>query len=125
MVNLKPVSAVEVKFDPFEEHCKNVRDFMFYISRPKTLQTNTECKLKANIVCDRSKPTVTCNLDTGDTVVFKAENLSPLNILELFNKHISSLVPTEPPKRRLFNTAKVKIKPFGKKRGVVLLTGHI
>lgn len=36
-------------------------------------------------------------LDSGEKVVFKCDNLDTLDILRLYNKHISSLAPKEEP----------------------------
>lgn len=38
------------------------RDFLFYVSAPKIRATNPQCSLKTEVVCDRSKPTVTFSL---------------------------------------------------------------
>ncbi|KAK2582275.1 hypothetical protein KPH14_004618 [Odynerus spinipes] len=126
-INLKPVDKIVVQFDPFHEKVKETRSFLAYLSSPKIFSTNPSCILKTNVVCDRSEPTVTFNLTTGNKIIFKCANLTSLNILQYCNKHISSLVP--PPektaKELLLEKKKktrkyMKIKPFRKRRGVFL-----
>ncbi|XP_034935202.1 39S ribosomal protein L53, mitochondrial [Chelonus insularis] len=93
----KPVKQITVQFDPFHEKVDHTRNFLHYISAPRILRTNLSCYLKANVVCDRSEPTVTCDLINGEKVLFKCNNLDVVDILKLYNKHISSLAPPEVP----------------------------
>ncbi|KYQ52778.1 hypothetical protein ALC60_08067, partial [Trachymyrmex zeteki] len=72
------------------------RDFLFYVSAPKIRATNPQCSLKTEVVCDRSKPTVTFSLQSGKKIVLKTALLTSLNILQLYNKHITSLIPPDP-----------------------------
>ena len=51
---------------------------------------------------------------SGEKVVMKCNNLSVLEILQLYNKHVTSLVPPEPEKEEDLK-AKLKTKK-GKKR---------
>jgi len=94
---LKPVSKITVQFDPFQERVQHIRKFLAYISASKFQATNLSCTLKTNVVCDRSEPTVTCDLNNGEKVIFKCAKLDVVDILGLYNKHISSLVPKEAP----------------------------
>ncbi|KAG7198080.1 hypothetical protein KM043_018248 [Ampulex compressa] len=96
ILNLKPVKRVVVQFDPFHEQAKETRDFLFHISGAKIAATNPNCIIKTNILCDRSEPTITFNLESGDKVLVKSTNLSSLNILEIYNKHVTSLIPPSP-----------------------------
>ncbi|XP_057332471.1 39S ribosomal protein L53, mitochondrial [Microplitis mediator] len=95
LLNLQPTKKITVQFDPFYEKVKPIRDFLFQVSTPKVLKTNLTCVLKTNIVCDRSEPTVTCELVNGEKVLFKCENLDTLDLLTLYNKHITPLAPPE------------------------------
>ncbi|XP_074110814.1 mitochondrial ribosomal protein L53 isoform X1 [Cotesia typhae] len=79
----------------FNIHCDIKKEFLFNISAAKVTKTNLSCILKTNIVCDRSEPTVTCDLANGEKVLFKCENLDTLDIVTLYNKHITSLAPPE------------------------------
>ncbi|XP_043285280.1 uncharacterized protein mRpL53 [Venturia canescens] len=115
LVNFKPVAKITVKFDPFEERVKHARDLFYYISASKIAKTNPFCQLKADVVCDRSEPTVTCNLLSGEKIIFKLGNLDALDVLKLYNKHVSSLVPEEvveekgKPKKKLKKNIKIRI----------------
>ncbi|XP_012534234.1 39S ribosomal protein L53, mitochondrial [Monomorium pharaonis] len=130
-VDLKPVNRIYVRFDPFNVQSKQTRDFLFYISAPKTRATNPQCSLKTEVVSDRSEPTVTFSLQSGEKVVLKTALLTSLNILELYNKHITSLIPPDPAKleaeKALLEEKKKKkkrphhrIKLWSKRRGVFL-----
>ncbi|XP_046383896.1 39S ribosomal protein L53, mitochondrial [Ischnura elegans] len=94
-VNLKPVKQISVAFDPFHHNAASIRDFLFYIASPKVLQTNPNCRLKTAIQCTREEPIVSFALGNGETVKFKSENLTTLEILQLYNKHITPLAPVE------------------------------
>ncbi|KAK0180264.1 hypothetical protein PV327_005926 [Microctonus hyperodae] len=96
MLNLKPVNKITVQFDPFYENVVETRNLLHYLSGPRVAKTNLNCVLKANVVCDRSEPTITCDLENGNKVLFKCANLNALEILQLFNKHITVLAPPEP-----------------------------
>lgn len=95
-VNLTPVDKINVRFNPFDRQSKQTRDFLFYVSAPKIRATNPQCSLKTEVVCDRSKPTVTFSLQSGKKIVLKTALLTSLNILQLYNKHITSLIPPDP-----------------------------
>ncbi|XP_012274248.1 39S ribosomal protein L53, mitochondrial [Orussus abietinus] len=96
-VTFKPVKKMTVQFDPFHENAKNTRQFMFFVTAPHVVATNLSCVMKTNIVCDRSEPIVTFDLESGEKFLFKCNNLTTVDILQLYNKHISSLVPKEKP----------------------------
>uniref|UniRef100_A0A8D8RYP2 Large ribosomal subunit protein mL53 n=1 Tax=Cacopsylla melanoneura TaxID=428564 RepID=A0A8D8RYP2_9HEMI len=95
MLNLKPVKRIVFKFDPFDENCINVRRFMFHFNIRKVLKTNPICSVKTDVVCDRSEPVINVALTNGDSIQFKTSNLNELELFEMFNKHITSLVPKE------------------------------
>lgn len=97
VISLKPVKKVVFKFDPFLEEAKQTRDFMFQLATPKVRSTNLNCLFKTSIDCDRSEPSITFSLANGSSVVFKAKNLTTVEMLQLYNKHIASLVPKEDP----------------------------
>ncbi|XP_012252333.2 39S ribosomal protein L53, mitochondrial [Athalia rosae] len=92
-VNLKAVKRISIQFDPFAPNVTHTRDFMFFLNKPKVLATNLDCKIKTEIVCDRSDPVITCNLLSGEKVTFKSFNLTTLELFQLLNQHVSSLAP--------------------------------
>ncbi|KAJ8735662.1 hypothetical protein PYW07_007282 [Mythimna separata] len=103
-VNLKAAKRITVKFDPFGDNVTHTRNFLHYISSQKIILTNPNCALKTEIVCDRSEPTVDITLTPSiaetakiKNISFKSGNLTCLEILQLLNKHISSLAPVEQP----------------------------
>lgn len=96
IINLTPVKRIDFRFDPFHERVKPIRDFQFFISAPRISATNPYCLMKTEVVCDRSEPTITLSLQSGEKVILKTGLLTCLNILELYNKHITSLVPPDP-----------------------------
>ncbi|XP_071568936.1 mitochondrial ribosomal protein L53 isoform X1 [Temnothorax nylanderi] len=130
-VNLMPVNRVDVRFDPFDRQSKHTRDFLFYISAPRVRATNPQCSLKTEVVCDRSEPVITFSLQSGEKVVLKTALLTSLNVLELYNKHITSLIPPDPAvveakkaleeeKRKKKKRPHHKRKLYSKRRGVIL-----
>ncbi|CAH2050564.1 unnamed protein product, partial [Iphiclides podalirius] len=101
-VNLKAAKRITVKFDPFSDNVKHTRNFLHYISSPKIILTNPNCSLKTEVVCDRSEPVIDISIipsiaETAKVknVTFKSGNLTCLEILQLLNKHITSLAPAE------------------------------
>ncbi|KAJ8736249.1 hypothetical protein PYW08_006905 [Mythimna loreyi] len=103
-VNLKAAKRITVKFDPFGDNVTHTRNFLHYISAQRIILTNPNCTLKTEIVCDRSEPTVDITLTPSiaetakiKNISFKSGNLTCLEILQLLNKHISSLAPVEQP----------------------------
>ncbi|XP_046745319.1 39S ribosomal protein L53, mitochondrial [Diprion similis] len=96
-VNLKPVKKISIAFDPFGSNIEATRSFMYYLTGPKVAATNTNCRVKAHVLCDRSEPSVTFNLNSGENIIFKSANLTTLELLQLLNKYISSQAPVEEP----------------------------
>ncbi|KAG5347187.1 RM53 protein, partial [Acromyrmex charruanus] len=128
-INLAPVDKIDVRFDPFDHQSKQTRDFLYYVSAPKIRATNPQCSLKTEVVCDRSEPIVTFSLQSGEKVILKTALLTSLNILQLYNKHITSLIPPDPAeleakkaleeeKRKKKKRPHHKIKLWSKHRGV-------
>jgi len=95
LLNLKPVKRVSVKFDPFAENAVTARNFMYYLLSPKVIKTNPLCLVKSEVVNDRSESTVDVSLVNGESVLFKCNNLTILEIFQQFNKHITPLAPKE------------------------------
>ncbi|XP_071569002.1 mitochondrial ribosomal protein L53 isoform X2 [Temnothorax nylanderi] len=123
-VNLMPVNRVDVRFDPFDRQSKHT-------SAPRVRATNPQCSLKTEVVCDRSEPVITFSLQSGEKVVLKTALLTSLNVLELYNKHITSLIPPDPAvveakkaleeeKRKKKKRPHHKRKLYSKRRGVIL-----
>ncbi|XP_021950661.1 39S ribosomal protein L53, mitochondrial [Folsomia candida] len=110
VVDLRPVQRIEYKFDPFHQSAKHVRDLSFWLSSPKIRDTNFKCVFKTSVLSNLSPPEIHCKLDNGKELIFKAENLSLLEILEEFNKIVHPLLP--PPE---VTTAPLKTKSQKKK----------
>ncbi|GFR33472.1 hypothetical protein TNCT_637911 [Trichonephila clavata] len=83
--HLRPVKKLSFQFDPFHENAKTVRDFYFHISSKKIRKTNQSCVFKADVVNDRSEPTISVDLSNGLNVLFKCSNLSTLEVAKEFN----------------------------------------
>ncbi|CAH1953911.1 unnamed protein product [Acanthoscelides obtectus] len=113
LVNLKPIKKIQVQFDPFHPNAVTARDFLFHISNPKVIQTNINCAIRTNVVCDRSEPQIKIDLAESGSVKFLLNNLTVLEILQQINKHISSKVKEEPPSP---TTAKITTKQKAKGR---------
>ncbi|XP_018330231.1 39S ribosomal protein L53, mitochondrial [Agrilus planipennis] len=97
VLSLKPVKRIQVQFDPFHPKATTARDLAFSLTSSKVTNTNLNCIIKTNIVCDRSEPFIKVDLlENNRSIRFLAGNLTVLEILQLFNKHISAKVEAEP-----------------------------
>uniref|UniRef100_A0A1B6EMK7 Large ribosomal subunit protein mL53 n=1 Tax=Cuerna arida TaxID=1464854 RepID=A0A1B6EMK7_9HEMI len=96
-LSLKPVKRIVFQFDPFVEESVHTRNFLFNLTKKSLIKTNPNLIVKTNVVCDRSDPSVTFSLENGSSVLFKAKNLTTLEMFQLYNKHITSLLPKEEP----------------------------
>jgi len=117
LINLTPVKSVQFTFDPFAENIKSTREFLFYISEPKVRQTNLSCPIRTEIVCNRAEPTIVFQLKPDiqqqaevETIKFKANNLTALELLQLYNKYITVLTPIEEPDEVIETKGKKQIK---------------
>ncbi|XP_019866169.1 39S ribosomal protein L53, mitochondrial [Aethina tumida] len=108
-INLKPVKRINVQFDPFHPNAVTARDFLWHITSPKVAETNLNCIVKTNVVCDRSQPEIKIDLVDSGCVKFLANNLTVLEILQKINQHICSKIPPEEPASNISN--KIKSKP--------------
>ncbi|CAG9765493.1 unnamed protein product [Ceutorhynchus assimilis] len=110
-VNLKPVKRIQVQFDPFHPKALNAREFLYHINTSYVQDTNLNCIIKANVVCDRSEPQIKLDLIDSGTIKFLVGNLTTLEVLQQINKHISSKVEVEE-----VQEPQLKVKKVGKKR---------
>lgn len=79
---------------------------MFYMSSGAVRETNPKCTFKTEIANDRAEPTILVQLDTDKSVLFKAGHLTELEVLQLWNKHISPLAtPADGPAKTSAQTA--------------------
>lgn len=113
-VTLKPVKKVQIKFDPFHPKVEQTRYFLYYLSTKKVQQTNLNCSIKTQVLCDRTDPSITFGLANGEEVVFNSANLSALEMLKLYNQHITVLAPKEEP--AVIVTTKSAKKTLNKRR---------
>ncbi|XP_059480178.1 uncharacterized protein LOC132199467 isoform X1 [Neocloeon triangulifer] len=95
LITLKPAKRIVVKFDPFHEKAPETRKFLYHISDQSVLDTNLYCILKTEVQSDLSTPSVEIQLNEGGKVTVKSENLSCLEILKIYNKHVTPLAPVE------------------------------
>jgi len=94
-VNMKPVKKVHYKFDPFHPKPHSIMQVMFHLSAEKIQKSNPKCLWKTEVVCDRSEPTITLELNEGDTLMFKTANLQLLEILSTLNGYVLPRVKEE------------------------------
>ncbi|XP_058832454.1 uncharacterized protein LOC131690577 [Topomyia yanbarensis] len=102
LINLKAVQRITITFDPFQEHALPTRELLQHLSTPKIAQTNPSCLLKPEVVCDRRPPSIVFQLIPSvqaetklKKIEFNCANLSTLELLQLCNKHVTSLAPKE------------------------------
>uniref|UniRef100_A0A1A9X4B4 Large ribosomal subunit protein mL53 n=1 Tax=Glossina brevipalpis TaxID=37001 RepID=A0A1A9X4B4_9MUSC len=120
LINLKGIKRVTVTFDPFAENVKSTREFLFLLSVPRVTQTNPNCLLKTDVVCNRQQPEIKFSLIQSvqeqlkvKDIRFLSNNLNTLELLQLCNKHVSVLVTEEQEQTPTVITKSVK-KPFKK-----------
>uniref|UniRef100_A0A1B0BXI8 Large ribosomal subunit protein mL53 n=1 Tax=Glossina palpalis gambiensis TaxID=67801 RepID=A0A1B0BXI8_9MUSC len=119
-VNLKGVKRITVTFDPFAANVKSTREFLFLLSVPRVTQSNPNCLLKTDVVCNRQQPKIKFSLIESaqehlkvKDIQFLSSNLNTLELLQLCNKYLSVLVPEE--EEKLSAVTKSAAKAFKKK----------
>ncbi|KAK7068566.1 ribosomal protein, L53 [Halocaridina rubra] len=95
ILNLKPAKRIEFNFDPFGENVLSTRNVLTYLTQDKVRDTNPKCIIKTNVLCNRANPSINIAFDTGHKLIFKTQNLSTLEVLQLFNRFVSSTVKPE------------------------------
>jgi len=106
LLDLRPVKKITYSFDPFSPNAVDFRKLMFCLSIPKVRQTNHKCIFKTEVLSDRSPAELLCNLENGQNVLFKAENLTTLQVLQQLNIILGPLIPPKevvpvPPRKKL------------------------
>jgi len=94
-INMKPVKKVHYKFDPFHPKPHSIMQVMTHLSSEKIQKSNPKCMWKTEVVCDRSEPTLTLELNEGDSLMFKTANLQVLEILANLNEYVLPRVKDE------------------------------
>ncbi|EDW35698.1 GL17398 [Drosophila persimilis] len=124
-INLKGVKRITLQFDPFAENVKSTREFFFLLSTPKVIQTNPKCVVKSDIVCDRQAASIKFALiDSAQEqakvkeIRFNSGNLNTLELLELCNKHVSSLAPPEEVTNKVLTKAEKQKLGGGSKKAL-------
>ncbi|XP_069704179.1 large ribosomal subunit protein mL53 [Periplaneta americana] len=116
LLNLKPVKKVVIKFDPFAENVTATRDFLFCMTGSNVQATNLNCKIKTEILCDRSEPTICFTLNDNQSIMFKSGNLTNLELLQLYNKHVTPLAAEDKTSTTVPQTKSEKKKKTGGKK---------
>lgn len=110
LLNLKAAKRIHITFDPFGENVVPIRNALTYFYQERVQDTNPKCVIKTSVICSRADPTINITLESGHKVLLKTKNLQALEILQLFNKFISSKAETED------NTAVVKLTKAQRKK---------
>ncbi|KAG7176229.1 39S ribosomal protein L53, mitochondrial-like [Homarus americanus] len=95
LLNLKPVKRITFSFDPLSEKAIVVRHTLNFFHLEKVRESNLKCLLKTTVLSTRADPTIEVKLVNGKTLLFKAVNLQPLEILKKFNELVSSQAEAE------------------------------
>jgi len=93
--NLQPVNKITCVFDPFTEDYYSLRNYMYFVNRRKTKETNRRCIHKTNVVDDRSSPYIQLELNDGRLLELRTGNLSVLEIASIVNNYVLPLVKEE------------------------------
>lgn len=113
-VNLKPVTRIHFKWDPFHPKVKSVRDLMFLMSAERIRATNPKCTFKTEAVNDRAEATLRVALEDGRNLVFKLGHLNALDVISILNKHVLPMVKIE--KETVLESKGSKMASAGKKK---------
>lgn len=71
------------------------RDFNHSIQQFFVINKNVRCSIKTEILSDKSEHSVEVDSIDGQKFLFKCGNLTQLELLHLFNQHITPLAPPE------------------------------
>jgi len=120
-VNMKPVKKIHYKFDPFHPKPHSIMQVMTHLSSEKIQKSNPKCLWKTEVVCDRSEPTLTLELNEGNSLMFKTANLQVLEILSTMNEYVlphvkEETAPVTETKGAAGTDTKGKSKSAGKKK---------
>lgn len=85
-LHLRPFKRVIIKFDPFHSNVVSIREFLYNISSLRVRQTNPDCAVKTEVVCDRSDPAVELTLRDGKRVIIRTSHLTSLEVLQTMDK---------------------------------------
>ncbi|XP_026284540.1 uncharacterized protein LOC113210658 [Frankliniella occidentalis] len=103
-INLKAVKNVVVAYDPFDERSVASRKFLEFLNFKTVTRKFPDFAAQTQIKCDRSEPTISFDLITGKKVLFKAGNLTTLEMFRLYNQHITPHAPEEETQRETLTT---------------------
>jgi len=91
--NYGAASKLTFAFDPFFEHpsaVKQIRTAQWFMNTDKLKMTNPKVVIRTEVASDRSEPTLSVEMNDGSRILLKTENLSALEIMTLFNEHVSA-----------------------------------
>jgi len=109
-INLYPVSKILFRFDPLNPKNRDFRELIFTFSAPKVRDTNLNCKIKTEIVCDHSEAEFNCDLINGTKLKFKAGNLDALEIVKELSRILEPLQLPPPPPEPTSKVPRLKSK---------------
>ncbi|XP_069777235.1 large ribosomal subunit protein mL53 [Narcine bancroftii] len=85
-VMLKTVKDVTVQFCPFQSNVRSAREFLAIIGTEKARQTNSNCRIVADVKHDETEPVITITFNDGESLIMKAANLTTREMLSFFNE---------------------------------------
>uniref|UniRef100_A0A915JLV3 Large ribosomal subunit protein mL53 n=1 Tax=Romanomermis culicivorax TaxID=13658 RepID=A0A915JLV3_ROMCU len=87
-LTLQKFKKVSFKFDPFVPST-SCREFMCLAHQMKIRQTNPDCRLKPEVVNDRSEPIIEADFKDGRKLKLFTSNLNLVDILTTWQKYSS------------------------------------
>ncbi|XP_051879503.1 39S ribosomal protein L53, mitochondrial [Pristis pectinata] len=85
-VVLKTVKDISVQFCPFQSNVRSAREFLAAIGTEKVRQTNSNCRIVADVKHDETEPVITITFNDGENLIMKAANLTTREMLSFFNE---------------------------------------
>ncbi|XP_059839563.1 39S ribosomal protein L53, mitochondrial [Hypanus sabinus] len=85
-VVLKAVKDISVQFCPFQSNVRSAREFLAAIGTEKARQTNSNCRIVADVRHDETEPVITVTFNDGENLIMKSANLTNREMLSVFNE---------------------------------------
>ncbi|XP_078254338.1 large ribosomal subunit protein mL53 [Rhinoraja longicauda] len=83
---LKTVKDISVQFCPFQANVRSAREFLAAVGTKKARQTNSNCRIVADVKHDETEPVISIKFNDGESLILKAANLTTKEMLSFFNE---------------------------------------
>lgn len=95
ILHVKPYKRVHFQFDPFHSQAGSIREFLYNLHTKQVRTTNPKCIFRTDILSNQEEPVVTFHLEDGKKLIFKTQNLTLIELMQLFNQYTKRFSPEE------------------------------